>query len=472
MNGSTFKRKSMSGTTAWCYSFYAGRDQNGKRIIVFKGGYETKSAAGTAMRDALAEYERTHGKITKRRGVLGTLTWGYILGDEEKNGFADRGAAAAALAEAIERRAAAERAPAEVDPKFAEFISYWLDEHASRRIAPKTLERYRDFAKYLNRHLGDTKLNEITTAQIQRAIHELEDHGGMVTKEHPEGRPLAPKTVRHIGTLLYTALAEADRLGVLKIPHPMANKRVRLPRLPKRKPNAVESKEKLKALFDRARGTRQYAFIVTATASGCRRGELLALQWPDLTRSTGELNVTKSLEQTKAGLRVKSTKSGKDRKFVLPEAALAVLDEHRAEQENDKRLFGPDYHDHSLIFCQPNGDYYSPDRMGARVKELMCKVGLDGVSLHSLRHTFATDMLHNGVPLAEVSRRLGHADQNITLAIYSHAVPADSQAAAKVWDDALGDVIEAGKKRGGSRSTAKYCTEATQLKVCVGNKRS
>src|SRR4051812_21660721 len=51
----------------------------------------------------------------------------------------------------------------------------------------------------------------------------------------------------------------------------------------------------------------------------------------------------------------------------------------------------------------------------------------------------------HGVPIVEVSRRLGHADQNITLSIYSHAVPADSRAAAKVWDDALGDVIETAK---------------------------
>jgi hypothetical protein len=58
------------------------------------------------------------------------------------------------------------------------------------------------------------------------------------------------------------------------------------------------------------------------------------------------------------------------------------------------------------------------------------------------------------VPLAEVSRRLGHADQNITLAIYSHAVPADSRAAAKIWDDALGDVIEVGRKAGAVRTVA------------------
>jgi len=101
----------------------------------------------------------------------------------------------------------------------------------------------------------------------------------------------------------------------------------------------------------------------------------------------------------------------------------------------------------------------------------MRKVGLEGVSLHSLRHTNATELLRNGVPLAEVSRRLGHADQNITLAIYNHAVPADSRAAAKIWDDALGDVIEAGKNSGAVRSTAKYCTNGAETRTLVANKR-
>ena len=275
MNGSSFKRKLKSGATVWCYSFYAGRDVNGKPINLMKGGFETKGAAETAKRDAIAEYEKTHGTLSRHRDALGTMTWSYSLGEETKSGFAGQGAARTALAAAMERRAAAERVPAEVDPTFAEYINYWLDEHASRRIAPKTLERYREFAAYLIRHLGETRLNDLTTAQIQRVIHNLQDHGGMVTKEHPAGRPLAAKTVRHLGTLLYTSLAEADRLGVLKIPHPMRNKWVRLPKLPKRKPAVVE-KEKFKALLDRARSTRLYPFIVLASATGCRRGELLA----------------------------------------------------------------------------------------------------------------------------------------------------------------------------------------------------
>ena len=125
----------------------------------------------------------------------------------------------------------------------------------------------------------------------------------------------------------------------------------------------------------------------------------------------------------------------------MPEWALEVLKQHRVEQEKDRAMFGRDYADNNLIFCQPTGQYYSPDRLGARVVELMRKVGLQGVSLHSLRHSHASILLSKGVPISVVSERLGHADQNITLSIYSHALPADSRAAAKIWNDAMAEVI-------------------------------
>jgi len=53
-----------------------------------------------------------------------------------------------------------------------------------------------------------------------------------------------------------------------------------------------------------------------------------------------------------------------------------------------------------------------------------------------------------------------------TLSISSHAIPADSRVAAKVWDDALGYVIGAGKKPAKAGTTANYCTEGPDLNIC------
>ena len=74
------------------------------------------------------------------------------------------------------------------------------------------------------------------------------------------------------------------------------------------------------------------------------------------------------------------------------------------------------------------------------------------------------------MPIAVVSQRLGHADQNITLSIYSHAMPADTKAAAKIWNDAMADVISEARKAGAERTLANVCTRKPE-KVEVFEKK-
>ena len=164
--------------------------------------------------------------------------------------------------------------------------------------------------------------------------------------------------------------------------------------------------------------------------------------------------MTKSLEETNAGLRVKSTKSGKPRRFSVPSTALEALAGHRVNQEADRALFGADYGENDLVFCRPDGHYYKPDKVSVRVTELARKAGLDGVGLHTLRHSHASELLSKGAPIPTVAKRLGHANAHVTLSIYSHALEADELAAAKIWDDAMADVIHAKRSKAGAARKA------------------
>jgi integrase len=98
------------------------------------------------------------------------------------------------------------------------------------------------------------------------------------------------------------------------------------------------------------------------------------------------------------------------------------------------------------MFCRPDGQFLTPSNFGKRMSKLMRAAGLSGITLHSLRHSHASELLSDGVPITAVAERLGHASPNITLAIYSHALPVDNQAAAKVWNDAMTDVIQESRK--------------------------
>jgi integrase len=407
------------------------------------------------------------GTITRYKRKDGNLSWGYYFKSEgrqfTKSGFKSKDEASEALRSAIKGTAGTppiavqdgSRPLSSGDKRtLNEYLQYWLDEHAALRCAPTTMELYRKLAAYLVRHLGHIRICDLKTASIQEMVNRLQLHGGAKTKEHPVGRPLSVKRTHAIASLLYTCLADAVRLEHLSS-HPMADRRVKMPKRVKARP-AVLDPEMLGKLFRAARGTRAYPFIVLAASSGARRGELCALTWKDIDFEKGALSITKSLEQTRAnGLRLKTTKSGEPRYFDLDEFALEVLAEHREEHARDKAMFGRDYRDLGLVFCQPNGYYWSPNNIGLRVSELLCKAGLDGFSLHSLRHSHASVLLSKGTPLSVVSQRLGHANQNITLSVYSHALPTDMRAAAKAWHNALAEVIAEDRKNKSPRSLGK-----------------
>jgi integrase len=152
---------------------------------------------------------------------------------------------------------------------------------------------------------------------------------------------------------------------------------------------------------------------------------------------------------------------GKPRRFQVPSPALDALAEHRTEQDRDKDRFGDDYQNNDLVFCQPGGKHYSPDCLGARVAEVIKKCGLEGVSVHSLRHTHASELLSQGVLIPTVAKRLGHANANVTLSIYAHALEVDELAAAETWNTAMAKVIDTNRRRP-ERSLAKSSADGTR----------
>jgi integrase len=216
--------------------------------------------------------------------------------------------------------------------------------------------------------------------------------------------------------------------------------RVVLPKAEKKEIRALD-KQGLTQVLGAVRGTSLFPLFVTAASTGCRRGELLALEWQDIDFQTAMMTISKSLEQTKSGLRIKSTKSGKVRRFPLPSVALGVLSQHRQNQPPENPI-ERNRKNPGLVFRSPDGGYYKPDQMSSRVAQIMANAGLRGVSLHSLRHAHASQLLSEGVPIPTVSKRLGHANPTITLKLYSHALESDELAAAQRWDDAFADVVE------------------------------
>ena len=337
---------------------------------------------------------------------------------EGRGGFAKEGEARTEMQrhmQEIQGRSAAAPAPPRHEKTLADWLQTWLDTYAVDHCQPKTLDRYRQLANYVT--AAESPIAASTTPLTELRHTQLES------------------TVRHVAGLLNVALNKAFRLELIAV-NPML--RVELPSFEKKDARSL-TPEEIRKLRDACRGDWTFMLVEVALASGARRGEMLALQWRDLNWTTRELTISKSLEQTSAGLRVKKPKNGKSRPCCLPQSAIVALQFQRDVQAEQCRLFAGDYKDNGLVFCQPDGKFHEPDLVSQVVIRRMRKAGISGTSFHTLRHTHASILLSRGVPLPAVSARLGHADPNVTARIYAHALPADDQRAADVWESVISE---------------------------------
>jgi len=382
------------------------------------------------------------GCIFKRKLPSGKITWGYSLDhgkgadgrrkQEFKSGFSLKGEAQDALRKLLNEKDAGELV--RPDPTmFAVFIEDWFREHAARQCTLKTVERYRQLVDYIAPHIGAVKLQDLSALTLERIFNHLKDAGGR-NRKTKEARPLSAKTVRHIAGVVNVALSTALRWKLIKS-NPMAA--VVLPKVTKREARALDPSQ-VAWYLDAARACGLYEFLMIDSATGCRRGELLALTWADVSFPSRVLTISKSLEQTKAGLRVKLTKSEKPRPISIPQSAIEILKMIQSGQEHNRHMFGPDYRrDLDLVFCGPDGSYLKPDSVSSKCSLIAKKAGLKSVSLHTLRHSHTSLLLSLGVPLPTVSKRLGHSSPHFTATVYSHALPRDEEAAAEIWESAF-----------------------------------
>jgi integrase len=177
-------------------------------------------------------------------------------------------------------------------------------------------------------------------------------------------------------------------------------------------------------------------FLRLAANTGARRGEVLALQWQDFDLETGRVVIRRSVSHTPAsGLVVTEGKTGRKghRSIGLGPSIVKLLVSYRHEQAAAAAVNG--LPEPRWLFSHDAGvTPWRPDYVTLAFGRLRQTLGLDGVRLHDLRHFVATSMLSDGVPLATVSNRLGHARKSTTLDRYSHWMPQQDQDAADRLD--------------------------------------
>jgi integrase len=313
----------------------------------------------------------------------------------------------------------------------AMLLEEFLTQHAEQKLAPKTIERYSEQAACLSPELLALPIAEVTSLHLNREWSRLLECGGH-TRKTKTPRPLSAKSVRHVAGVVSSAFGRAIKWNLLSV-NPVTNSE---PPTPRKTVKKLLTPAEQEIVFEAATGPWCLPMFLRMAASiAARRGELLALRWSDI--KDGRITIARSLTQTKRVLDFKSTKADNPHVVAIPPSILGPLEEHRREQDRFRQQFGPGYRsDLDLIFANPDGSPLKPDSVSASVSLLFRKLKLPrGTSLHSLRHTHASELLDAGVPLPVVSARLGHSSIRVTADTYAHAIHGQDDEAVRRWEE-------------------------------------
>ena len=318
-----------------------------------------------------------------------------------------------------------------------EYLADWLKLERPR-VRPATWrQREQVVRSTLTPAIGTIPLAKLMPADVER----------MTTAIIASGR--SPRTAASARVILRRALGDALRDGLVR--RNVASL-ARPPRVPSR--DLMAGRDYL-TLPDLRRliaagsdpGDEDHApspvgpLVIVAATTGLRQGELLGLAWPDVDLVARTLTVRRSLARSygPTGWDLAEPKSAGSRRTVnLPAAAVAAFEAQRTRQDAAHEVVGKAWQDvDNLVFTDDGG---SPQR-GYNVTRVfhafLVSAGLPSVPFHALRHTAATAMLAAGVPLAVISRTLGHSTISITADIYAAVVPELRREASDAMDRAL-----------------------------------
>lgn len=299
------------------------------------------------------------------------------------------------------------------DMDFADYLEEWL-EIAKGRIAAATYSSYQGLLKssilpYF-RKLG-VSLQDLEARHLQTFYTKCL-------------KRVKPNTVIHYHAVIHSALKYAVKTDMLV--QNVADK-VDRPKKNSFQPTFLSANEMM-ALFEAIEGTKYELPVLVAAFYGLRRGEVLGLRWEaiDFEQNTITINHTVT-SITQDGKQVVIAQDSAKTKSSL--RTLPLVGQFRTYFLRAKEAQKVNKHICGNCYCYDYDGYVFVDEMGYRMKPgyltngfpKFCESqGLRRMRFHDLRHSCASLLLSNGVPLKQIQEWLGHSDFSTTANVYAH----------------------------------------------------
>lgn len=296
---------------------------------------------------------------------------------------------------------------------FSDYMLQWL-EIVRTRIKPATYSSYclmvkKTIAPYFAEK--GIRLGELEPRHIQQFYSE-------------QLKRVTANTVIHYHANIHSALKYAMKIDLLNVN--VADK-VDRPKKNDFMPDFYDADE-MQELFAALKGHKLELVVLVAAFYGLRRGEVLGLKWDaiDFERNTITIKRTIASVNIDGKVTIIEQNSAKTKSSLRTLPLVSQFREYflsvkKAQKEN-KRVCGSsyDYSHDGYVFVDALGRRMRPDYISSTFSVLLEKKGLKRIRFHDLRHSCASLLLANGVPMKQIQEWLGHSDFNTTANIYAH----------------------------------------------------
>ena len=292
------------------------------------------------------------------------------------------------------------------------FVDYIEDyvKSKEKELSPAVFVSYNMCVKIIKEYFGNKlKLKDVT-------YHHLEDFYEYLRNE----RGNKNVTVKHHAIILSPALRQAYRDDLIaKNPYEF------MPKIKREKTKmSYYNKDEIEKLFEVTDKTPLALIVRVAAYYGFRRSELIGLKWNAIDFDNKMISIKHKVLNVNGKFYLSDTlkTQASNRTLpLLPEIENLLL--KRQEQiEKNKKLYGKSYNYKFVdyVFVDDIGDLINPDHVSNRFRNILKKNKLKHIRFHDLRHSCASLLVANKVPMKNIQEWLGHSNFNTTADVYSH----------------------------------------------------
>lgn len=331
---------------------------------------------------------------------------------------------------------------------FKDFSEKWIEEYASVQLEQTTVEFYQRMLKlHILPVIGHLKLSKVQPSHLNKLYMDM-------LKNRKDGRSggYSPTTIKRVHATICSIMSTAMQWNII-LDNPC--ERVKPPKQVRTSKDVEFFTVEQTAAFlgelerETAAGTiklQHSIFFQLAIFCGMRRGEIIALTWPDINFSDNTVSISKSTALVHGKAITKGTKTEASTRVIsVPENIMKLLRRYHIDYNTYRLSIGSQWVGNDFLFIQWDGSQMYPSSPYNLFKKILRRYNkehdekLPDIPLHGLRHTSATLLISQNVDVRTVSNRLGHAQTSTTMNIYSHSLQKKDEAAANTLEHLFQD---------------------------------